>query len=162
MECGIQAFLRTKNGVVQYFLMWSRKIVLDLSAQQWVTFIFSYTWMIPFSIKQEKKGKQVLLGSGTLWGLHFHTNFIWAQRFIQISLSLPEGPMPCANRSIPVDFFFNSPTVQKPKKKDADFGMEQNIKRRAKNRQRLSVQGSKRIALLRGNLDRGRRPKTDH
>lgn len=94
--------------------------------------------------------------AGTSWkrdplGPSFHTNFIWAQRFIQISLSLPEGPMLCANRSIPVDFF-HSPTVKKPKRKDADSVWEE-YKEKQKIA-KLSVQGAKRIALLRENLDK--------
>lgn len=101
----------------------------------------------------KKTGKKV---EGTSWkrdplGPPFHTNFIWAQRFIQISLSLPEDSMPCGNRSIPVDFF-HSPTVQRPKNKD-DESIWQEYKEKRKIA-KLSVQGSKRIALLRENLDK--------
>src|SRR5690606_27348127 len=100
----------------------------------------------------KKTGKKV---DGTSWkrdplGPPFHTNFIWGQRFIQISLSLPQGQMPCANRSIPVDFF-HSPTVKKPKKADTAATWEE-YKEKQKIA-KLSRQGVERICLLRDKLD---------
>lgn len=126
-----------------------RKKVLDYQPNSGNTPIYGH--MDDTLLK--KTGKKV---AGTSWkrdplGPPFHTNFIWAQRFIQISLSLPDGPMPCANRSIPVDFF-HSPTVQKPKKKDSGSAWKE-YKEKQKIA-KLSVQGSKRITLLRENLDR--------
>ncbi|WP_434544615.1 hypothetical protein [Marivirga sp.] len=91
-----------------------RKKVLDYQPNSGNTPIYGH--MDDTLLK--KTGKKV---AGTSWkrdplGPPFHTNFIWAQRFIQISLSLPDGPMPCANRSIPVDFF-HSPLFKNPRRK---------------------------------------------
>src|SRR5215213_3104654 len=62
-----------------------------------------------------KVGKRIY---GTAWrrdplGPAFHTNFIWAQRFIQISLSLhSDTDINSQSRAIPVDFY-HSPGVKK-------------------------------------------------
>lgn len=101
----------------------------------------------------KKTGKKV---SGTAWrrdplGPPFHTNFIWGQRFIQLSLSIPEKPGPSASRTIPIEFF-HCPTVKKPKKWDEkavwdDYKEKQKLAK-------LSQKGAERINALRGNLDR--------
>ncbi len=62
-----------------------------------------------------KVGKTIY---GTNWrrdplGPAFHTNFIWAQRFIQISLSLHDPTdLNSQSRAIPIDFH-HSPSVKK-------------------------------------------------
>ncbi|MCH7513135.1 MAG: transposase [Bacteroidetes bacterium] len=48
-------------------------------------------------------------------GPPFHTNFIWGQRFLQISMALPEKAGVCKSRAIPIDFH-HCPTVKKPGK----------------------------------------------
>ncbi|MEA2105452.1 MAG: hypothetical protein U9P82_01825 [Bacteroidota bacterium] len=63
----------------------------------------------------KKTGKKVF---GTSWrrdplGPPFQTNFIWGQRFLQLSLALPLKEGLSQSRGIPVDFH-HCPTAQKP------------------------------------------------
>lgn len=100
----------------------------------------------------KKTGKKVV---GTAWrrdplGPPFHTNFIWAQRFVQISLAIPQGNDCCQSRSIPVDFI-HCPSAKKPKPKASpeelkDFREQQRILK-------MSHQGVLRIQHLRKKLD---------
>ena len=99
-----------------------------------------------------KTGKKI---SGTAWrrdplGPPFHTNFIWGQRFIQLSISLPNSTLPCSSKAIPVDLY-HSPTVPKPKKYDSKAEWD-NYKEKKKN-QKLSQKGVERICALRKKLD---------
>lgn len=64
-----------------------------------------------------KRGKKI---PGTGWkrdplGPHFCTNFVWGQRFLQMSAALPDGEMQGRARGIPVDFV-HAPSAAKPKK----------------------------------------------
>jgi hypothetical protein len=100
-----------------------------------------------------KRGKKI---EGTRWmrdplGPPFHTNFIWGQRFIQLSISLPDRPGASQSRAIPVDFH-HCPPVKKPKKRD-DQAAWTDYKQRQK-KTKLSQVGSDRIGLLRENLNR--------
>lgn len=100
----------------------------------------------------KKTGKKV---EGTAWrrdplGPPFHTNFIWAQRFIQMSISLPLGKGSCPSLSIPVDFF-HSPTVKKPRKTE-DKQVWDDYKEKQK-KVKLSQKGVERIRALRDSLD---------
>lgn len=100
-----------------------------------------------------KRGKKV---SGTAWrrdplGPPFHTNFIWGQRFIQLSISLPENQGPSSARSIPVEFY-HAPTARKPKKSDDPIKWN-NYKEKQKQA-KLSKQGVERIKVLREKLDK--------
>lgn len=100
----------------------------------------------------KKTGKKI---PGTAWrrdplGPPFHTNFIWGQRFLQISMALPDAQGNCQSRAIPVDFH-HCPTIRKPKKTaEADeiavFKEQQRIAK-------LSRQGSIRIQALREKLN---------
>ena len=97
-----------------------------------------------------KTGKKV---SGTAWrrdplGPPFHTNFIWGQRFIQLSIALPQQDMPCASRAIPVDFH-HAPTVKKPKKTGKQWALYKEQQKLMK----LSQQGINRITLLREKMN---------
>jgi len=101
----------------------------------------------------KKAGRHI---PGTAWrrdplGPAFHTNFIWGQRFIQVSMALPNDDMPSSSRAIPVDFY-HCPTVAKPKRNASDEEVSQY--KEAKKKFKLSEQGSKRIKLLRENLDK--------
>ncbi len=49
----------------------------------------------------------------------FHTNFIWGQRFLQISALLSDGDAPCGARAIPIDFT-HCPKPQKPSHKASE------------------------------------------
>ena len=100
----------------------------------------------------KKTGKQI---PGTAWrrdplGPPFHTNFIWGQRFIQVSIALPKENNNGQSRAIPVDFH-HCPTVVKPKKNATDE--EINQYKEEKKKLKLSKQGAQRIKLLRENLD---------
>lgn len=100
-----------------------------------------------------KRGKKV---SGTSWmrdplGPPFHTNFIWGQRFIQLSVSLPNTCGASQSRAIPVDFH-HCPTIRKPKK-SANQGIWDDYKEK-KRKAKLSRVGSERIKRLRDNLDK--------
>lgn len=100
----------------------------------------------------KKTGKKV---PGTGWrrdplGPPFHTNFIWAQRFIQISLSIPEQEGASAARTIPVDLF-HSPTVKKPRKSDSQATHDEY--KENQKQARLSQQGVNRLQILRDKLD---------
>lgn len=100
----------------------------------------------------KKTGKRI---PGTAWrrdplGPHFQTNFIWGQRFIQMSLALPRDGQIGQSRAIPVDFH-HCPTVVRPRK---TAGKEQwQVYKEEKKIARLSRQGSERIGLLRETLD---------
>lgn len=100
----------------------------------------------------KKTGKKI---PGTAWrrdplGPAFHTNFIWGQRFIQVSMALPQNGEIGQSRAIPIDFH-HCPTVVKPKKTASteqwkEYHEEKKIAK-------LSRQGSNRIALVRKKLD---------
>ena len=100
-----------------------------------------------------KVGKTI---HGTAWrrdplGPAFHTNFIWAQRFIQISLSLHDPTdLNSQSRAIPVDFH-HSPSVKKIAKNASAEDRSAFIE--SKKQQNLSTQGLSRIKLLRARLD---------
>ena len=101
----------------------------------------------------KKTGKKVV---GAAWrrdplGPPFHTNFIWGQRFIQLSISLPEKPGASISRAIPVDFH-HCPTVRKPKISD-DKKTWSDFKEKQKQA-KLSQKGIERIIALRDNLDK--------
>lgn len=99
-----------------------------------------------------KAGKKI---HGTGWrrdplGPAFHTNFIWAQRFIQLSLSLHDKGLNCKSRAIPVDFH-HSPSVKKPSKNATEEELLEHKKEQKE--QNLSKQGLERIKLIRERLD---------
>jgi hypothetical protein len=99
-----------------------------------------------------KRGKKI---AGTSWmrdplGPPFHTNFIWGQRFVQLSISLPEQQGPSRSRAIPVDFY-HCPKIKKPTIADDPSVWKQY--REDHKKAKLSKVGSDRIAQLRQNLD---------
>lgn len=100
----------------------------------------------------KKTGKHI---PGTAWrrdplGPPFQTNFIWGQRFIQVSLALPRDGKIGQSRAIPVDFH-HCPTVVRPRKtaQEEQWQAYKEEKKIAK----LSRQGCDRITLLRKTLD---------
>jgi hypothetical protein len=100
----------------------------------------------------KKTGKRI---PGTAWrrdplGPPFYTNFIWGQRFIQISLALPGDGQIGQSRAIPVDFH-HCPTVVRPRKTAEEEQWE--AYKEEKKIAKLSRQGSDRIGLLRKTLD---------
>lgn len=99
-----------------------------------------------------KVGKKI---PGTSWrrdplGPPFHTNFIWGQRFIQVSLALSLQNEGGQSRSIPVGFY-HCPGVKKPNKKappEAFARYKDQLKIH-----NLSAQGIQHINQLREELD---------
>ncbi len=101
-----------------------------------------------------KKGRRI---AGTSWrrdplGPSFTNNFIWANRFLQLSLAMPEsanGPSPA--RMIPVDLR-HCPSPRKPGKRASH---EQWVEwKNASFQARISAEGARRMRVLREELDR--------
>ena len=77
-----------------------------------------------------KRGKKV---HGTGWkrdplGPPFHTNFVWGQRFLQLSAALPDKGCSGRARSIPIDFI-HAPSASKPKRNAPETEWEEYRKR---------------------------------
>jgi hypothetical protein len=83
-------------------------------------------------------------------GPPFQTNFIWGQRFLQISMALPDQPGCSQSRAIPVDFH-HCPTAKRPRKKD-DAECWENYKEQQK-KLKLSKKGAERLNELRSRLN---------
>jgi hypothetical protein len=100
----------------------------------------------------KKTGRKV---HGTGWrrdplGPPFQANFIWGQRFIQISMALPSQQGPCQSRAIPVDFC-HCPSAKRPGIRATP---EQNQQYKEQQKQlNLSLQGVNCIRKLRQNMD---------
>ena len=100
----------------------------------------------------KKTGRHI---PGTAWrrdplGPPFQTNFIWGQRFLQISMALPDHQGCSQSRAIPIDFH-HCPTAKKPRQK-ADEQEWENYKEQ-QLKLKLSKQGSGRLKELRHALD---------
>ena len=99
-----------------------------------------------------KTGKKI---PGTSWkrdplGPPFHTNFVWGQRYLQVSLASADQLTNCPSRALPVDFH-HCPTAIKPK---ANATPEQiNDYKKTQPQLKLSRQGRLRIKALRDSLD---------
>jgi len=100
----------------------------------------------------KKSGKRV---AGTGWkrdplGPPFCNNFIWGQRFLQLSLSAPLGPGPGPAKAVPIDFT-HCPSPRKPRK---NAPIEQHKAYEAeKKKSKISQRGVEQIAALRKQLD---------
>lgn len=100
----------------------------------------------------KKTGKKI---SGASWrrdplGPPFQTNFIWGQRFLQISMALPSKEGISQSRAVPVDFH-HCPTAKKPGKKSSPEEVKKYIE--ASKQLNLSIQGVERVKKLRQSLD---------
>jgi hypothetical protein len=92
---------------------------------------------------------------GTAWrrdplGPRFQTNFIWGQRFLQISMALPDKPWCSQSRAIPVDFH-HCQTAKRPQKKDNEQCWKDY--KEQKKKLKLSKQGLERLGDLLGRLN---------
>ena len=103
-----------------------------------------------------KRGHRI---AGTSWrrdplGPHFSDNFIWASRFLQISLALPEHPEAAigAARAIPVDLL-HAPSPRKPSRRADPAGPEWQSWRAASAASAISRRGAQRLTALREALD---------
>ena len=101
----------------------------------------------------KKTGRRI---PGTAWrrdplGPPFQSNFIWGQRFLQISMALPDHQGCCQSRAVPIDFH-HCPTIKKPCRTagDQDWKNYKEQQRKLK----LSKQGSERLNQLRYALDK--------
>lgn len=101
-----------------------------------------------------KRGRQI---SGTSWrrdplGPAFSDNFIWASRFLQLSLALPAHPEQMASpaRAIPVDLQ-HAPSPRKPSKRAPEEVWKS--WRAAAAVSTVSSLGAQRIAALRNSVD---------
>jgi len=99
-----------------------------------------------------KRGRKI---AGTSWrrdplGPPFCNNFIWGQRFLQISAALPEAPGPARARAIPIDLV-HCPSPRKPSKRASAEQCEQY--RRERRASRISARGAERIGVLRQAMD---------
>lgn len=101
----------------------------------------------------KKSGKMI---AGTSWrrdplGPKFTNNLMWAQRFLQISASIPEMPgQPSRARAVPIDFL-HCPSPRKPRKAAPES--EWSAYRHESKRTRISNQGANQLWTLRRNLD---------
>lgn len=138
-------FQKDRMHVGSLFDVARKELLAQLPSQQSI-----YAHMDDTLLK--KTGKKV---EGTAWrrdplGPPFHTNFIWGQRFIQLSMSLPEKQGPSAARAIPVELY-HAPTVKKPKRSDVQ-AVWSDYKEKQKQA-KLSKQGAERIKVLREKLN---------
>jgi len=100
----------------------------------------------------KKTGKKI---NGTAWrrdplGPPFHTNFVWGQRFIQLSIALPNRQGASISRAIPVDLH-HCPTAKKPRKTDSQKLWDEY--KELKKQTNLSRKGIERIKDLRKSID---------
>ena len=95
-----------------------------------------------------KRGRKV---SGANWkrdplGPPFHTNFVWGQRYLQISAALPDHEVAGRARGIPVDFH-HAPSPAKPRKNATPEDWEKY--RKQQKDCKISAVGAQRLAALR-------------
>ena len=141
-----QLFMNTRMDIDKFFEVSSQVCLENLTTNQMLVAHMDDTLI-------RKTGRKVF---GTSWrrdplGPAFHTNFVWGQRFIQISLSMHDESFHCQSRAIPVDFH-HSPSVQKLAKNATEE--ETAIFKECKKLNNLSTQGLERLKLLRARLDK--------
>lgn len=140
-----RAFSLDRIDVEKLFHVSQKEVLNELTSNQMLVAHMDDTIL-------KKTGKKVF---GTSWrrdplGPPFQTNFIWGQRFLQISMALPSQNGNAQSRAIPVDFH-HCPTANKPNKKATESEILQY--REVKKQLNLSIQGVERIKKLRGSLD---------
>ncbi len=139
-------FGKNRVEVSQLFSVARQGVVTALPAQSMIVVHMDDTLI-------RKTGTKI---PGTAWrrdplGPAFHTNFVWGQRFIQLSMALPTAGLNSPSRAIPIGFH-HSPTLKRLGK-DADRQQVEHFKEQKKIA-RLSKQGALRIESLRADLDR--------
>ena len=140
-----RAFSLDRIDVEKLFHVSQKEVLNELTSNQMLVAHMDDTIL-------KKTRKKVF---GTSWrrdplGPPFQTNFIWGQRFLQISMALPSQNGNAQSRAIPVDFH-HCPTATKPNKKANESEIIQY--KEAKKQLNLSIQGVERIKKLRGSLD---------
>jgi hypothetical protein len=99
-----------------------------------------------------KRGRKI---SGAAWkrdplGPPFHTNFVWGQRFLQLSAALPEAGTQGRARGIPIDFL-HAPSAAKPRKNASPEAWE--VYRKEQAELKISAVAVKRLHELRRQVD---------
>jgi len=99
-----------------------------------------------------KRGRKV---HGTSWkrdplGPHFHTNFVWGQRFLQLSAALPDRDCTGRARAVPVSFI-HAPTAKKPKRNASPQAWEEYHQKQ--NETKISTIGIHALHNTRRHLD---------
>lgn len=99
-----------------------------------------------------KRGRKM---AGTSWrrdplGPAFHNNFIWGQRFLQLSAALPETNGPTRARAIPIDLQ-HCPSPRKPFRNASEDQWA--IYRQAQKETNIAQRGVERIQALRQMMD---------
>ena len=138
-------FTNPRMDIEALFKVACGEVLQQLSSQQMIIAHMDDTLV-------KKTGKKV---AGTGWrrdplGPPFHTNFLWGQRFLQISMALADLPGPCQSRAIPIDFH-HCPSVKKPGKSATE--QDWACYKQAQKQVNLSKQATARIQLLRERLD---------
>jgi len=98
-----------------------------------------------------KRGRKI---SGTAWkrdplGPAFHNNFIWGQRYLQVSALIPDKNVEGRGRGIPIDFI-HAPTLKKPQKNARQEKWDEY--NAAQKPDKVTVLGAKRIRELRSQI----------
>jgi len=106
-----------------------------------------------------KRGRKVY---GTSWkrdplGPPFHTNFVWGQRFLQLSAALPDRHCTGRARAVPMSFI-HSPTAEKPKRNAPSQAWEEY--RQKQNVTKISAVGAQALHNTRRHLDAQRQGRT--
>lgn len=138
-------FSRNRIDLKKIFYLICEKTVQELEPASYIVASMDDTIL-------GKTGKKI---PGTSWrrdplGPKFSTNFIWGQRYLQVSMSMPESGYCSPARGIPI-VFRHCPTVQKPGKKAGEEEKKEYLEQQKK--QKLSVQGSKSLKDVRAMLD---------
>ena len=138
-------FSQNRMDIDQLFKVTKKEIIEEIGSDQMLIAHMDDTIL-------KKSGKKI---PGAAWrrdplGPPFQTNFIWGQRFLQISMALPTQKGLTQSRAIPVDFY-HCPTAKKPGKKSTEEE-RQNYKELQKQLN-LSKKGVERVKYLRQSLD---------
>jgi len=101
-----------------------------------------------------KRGHRI---AGTSWrrdplGPHFADNFIWASRFLQISLALPEHPPPPRVRPVPFLLICSTP-LRRANPRAAPMSSSGKAGVRSRLRPTISRRGAERLTHLRQAID---------
>jgi hypothetical protein len=94
-----------------------------------------------------KRGRHI---PGSRWmrdplGPAFHTNFVWGQRYLQMSAALPDDDVNGRSRGIPIGFW-HAPSVKKPRG-DLDAKQQEHY-RELKKRTKVSALGASKLNEL--------------
>jgi hypothetical protein len=105
-----------------------------------------YTMMDDTLIR--KRGRRV---AGAAWkrdplGPAFHTNFVWGQRYLQLSAALPDFQSDGRARGIPIDFI-HAPSAIKPRKNSPGEAWDEY--RKQQKQCKITAVGASRLAELR-------------